>query len=319
MLRKRRHENVEIWPGFVDSLAILLMVIVFVLMTFVVAQLYLTDELSGRNRDLALLKEQIGSLEKIAKEKDESSKKALLDFKKLKILLLEAQKTAELLTENNKILSEEKKKLDLTKINLEKQLQVYLETVQKLKNALQDLQLKSDQKEEDLKQLQKDALSFEDLKRILSFRSEFLENLKKALGDRPDIRIVGDRFVFQAEVLFAPGSAELDAEGNDRLDQLVNALKEIALKIPPNVPWVLRVDGHTDNTPIRTSQFPSNWELSMARALAVVKYMIAKGVESKRLVAAGFGEFQPLAHKKGEFARNRRIEFKLDLVTTHQE
>ena len=319
MLRKRRHENVEIWPGFVDSLAILLMVIVFVLMTFVVAQLYLTDELSGRNRDLALLREQIGSLEKIAKEKDESSKKIFLDLKKLKIILLEAQKTAELLTQNNKTLSDEKKQLDLTKINLEKQLQIYLETVQKLKNALQDLQLKSDQKEENLKQLQKDALSFEDLKRILSFRSEFIENLKKALGDRPDIRIVGDRFVFQAEVLFAKGSAELDAEGNDRLDQLVNALKEIALKIPVNVPWVLRVDGHTDNTPIRTSQFPSNWGLSMARALAVVKYMIAKGVESKRLVAAGFGEFQPLAHKKGEFARNRRIEFKLDLVTTHQE
>jgi chemotaxis protein MotB len=124
------------------------------------------------------------------------------------------------------------------------------------------------------------------------------------------VRVVDDRFVFQSEVLFSIGSAELGEEGQKQLNELIKALKEIGSKIPPEINWILRVDGHTDKHPIKSAQFPSNWELSAARAIAVVQYMIKKGINGKHLVAAGFGEFQPINVE--EVDRNRRIEFKLD-------
>jgi chemotaxis protein MotB len=317
MLKRRRHESTEIWPGFIDSLAILLMVIVFVLMIFIVAQLYLSDELSGRNRDLALLKMQIESLEKMSSEKDSMTKKALIDLEKLRKLLAQAQLTAELLTKDKQILLDEKKILETTKLSLEEQLKNYLKNINNLKFSLKMIEDKSKKDTLDLENLKKEALSFEDLKKIFAFRSEFLEKLKAALGNRKDFRVVGDRFVFHSEVLFAAGSAQLDHEGQERLDYLVKALEEISQKIPETIPWVLRVDGHTDFTPIKTQQFPSNWELSTARAVSVVKYMISKGIHPKRLVAAGFGEFQPLITTKNtkDLTKNRRIEFKLDIVT----
>ena len=146
-----------------------------------------------------------------------------------------------------------------------------------------------------------------------NYRSEFFAKLQKAIGDRSDIRIVGDRFVFQAEVLFDLGSAELGAEGKKQLDALSKALKEITEKIPAKTSWILRVDGDTDQLPIR-SKYPSNWELSTERSISVVKYLISQGIAAKHLVAAGFGEFQPLEDSKDikVQARNRRIEFKLD-------
>jgi len=148
---------------------------------------------------------------------------------------------------------------------------------------------------------------------LASYRSEFFGRLREILGDRQDIRIVGDRFVFQSEVLFQPGSADLGPEARQELNLLAGALREIAAKIPAEIPWVLRVDGHTDRRPIFTSQFPSNWELSTARATAVVKYLIEQGIPPDRLAAAGFGEFQPIdtANTDDAYRKNRRIEFKL--------
>ncbi len=146
------------------------------------------------------------------------------------------------------------------------------------------------------------------------YRSDFFGRLRAILGNRPDIRIVGDRFVFQSEVFFDTGQAALDKpEGRTELDRLASALLELERQIPGEIAWVLRVDGHTDVRPISSPQFTTNWDLSAARAISVVQYLISEGVSPQRLVAAGFGEFQPIDPERTEeaFRRNRRIELKL--------
>ena len=133
------------------------------------------------------------------------------------------------------------------------------------------------------------------------------------MGNEKDVRIVGDRFVFQSEVLFATGSDELGPEGQDQLERLSRTLIEISKKIPSNINWILQVDGHTDNVPIHTARFASNWELSTARAISVVKFLIEQGIPPERLAATGFGEYQPIDPRNDEIGRrrNRRIELKL--------
>ena len=146
------------------------------------------------------------------------------------------------------------------------------------------------------------------------YRSDFFGRLRQILGSRPDIRVVGDRFVFQSSVLFDVGKADISPTGQQSLDTLAAAVIDLEREIPPDIPWILRVDGHTDNTPITgAGPYKSNWELSAARAVAVVQYLISKGVEPDRLAAAGFGEFQPIDQGTDEEARarNRRIELKL--------
>jgi len=148
---------------------------------------------------------------------------------------------------------------------------------------------------------------------LARYRSEFFGKLREVLGDRKDVRVEGDRFVFQSEVLFSSGSANMVGIGRNQISSLAGTLKDIASRIPKNIDWVLRVDGHTDRIPIKTSKFPSNWELSTARALAVVKLLIEDGLPPHRLAAAGFGEYHPLdkSNTSGSLRRNRRIEFKL--------
>ena len=145
------------------------------------------------------------------------------------------------------------------------------------------------------------------------YRSEFFGKLREVLGRRSDVRVVGDRFVFQSEVLFASGNAALNTAGENQLRRLAGALKEISGKIPNKLKWVLRVDGHTDIRPISTAKFPSNWELSTARALSVVRFLISQGVDANRLAATGFGPYQPIDRGRTEasYRRNRRIELKL--------
>src|SRR5919107_1217962 len=148
---------------------------------------------------------------------------------------------------------------------------------------------------------------------LARYRSDFFGRLRQILGNRSDVRIVGDRFVFQSEVLFPAGQAFLRPEASGEIDRIASALMELSKQIPPDISWVLRVDGHTDARPIATAQFPSNWALSAARAIAVVQALIARGVPATHLAATGFGEFQPLENSTSEeaYARNRRIELKL--------
>ncbi len=151
------------------------------------------------------------------------------------------------------------------------------------------------------------------VRELARYRSEFFGRLREVLGQRSDVRILGDRFVFQSEVLFRAGEAELEEPGQAQLRGLADSLLEIGRTIPADIDWVLRIDGHTDERPIQTPRFPSNWELSAARAISVVKFLIARGVPAQRVIAAGFTHFRPLDAGRDEAAvrRNRRIEFRL--------
>lgn len=145
------------------------------------------------------------------------------------------------------------------------------------------------------------------------YRSEFFGRLREALGERRDVLVVGDRFVVPTDILFESGAAELGAAAQERLAVLAETVKQVSAEIPSSIDWVLRIDGHTDRRPIHTERFPSNWELSSARALAIVKYLVVQGIPAHRLSANGFGQFQPLDSSDGEaaYAKNRRIELQL--------
>jgi len=148
---------------------------------------------------------------------------------------------------------------------------------------------------------------------LSQYRSDFFGRLRQILQGRADIQVVGDRFVFQSEVLFPPGDATVSDAGKQALDKLAQAVSELQGEIPADINWVLRIDGHTDKRPINTPEFPSNWELSAARAIAVLKYLQANGVSAQHLVAAGFGDSRPIDPSETDeaYAKNRRIEFKL--------
>lgn len=173
---------------------------------------------------------------------------------------------------------------------------------------------KADQaaKIEDLGERLNVALARE-VNRLKQYRSEFFGRLREALGSNPSVRIVGDRFVLPSELLFASGSADLAVPGQTELAKLAAKLRELAARIPSDIDWILRIDGHTDPVPINTRQFKSNWELSTARAVSVVHYLVDQGIPPKRLSATGFGEFHPIdpAATPEAFRRNRRIELKL--------
>jgi chemotaxis protein MotB len=198
---------------------------------------------------------------------------------------------------------------------LNRQIAALREQLASLSVALDVMEAENEEKEVQIADLGRrlNAALATKVQELARFRSDFFGRLRELLGDRQDIRVVGDRFVFQSEVLFASGSAELEPEGRKQLSQLASALAEIAATIPEDIDWVLRVDGHTDRRPISTPEFPSNWELSTARAISVVKFLIIRGIGPNRLAATGFGQFQPLDTGSDEiaFRRNRRIELKL--------
>jgi chemotaxis protein MotB len=230
---------------------------------------------------------------------------------RLNELTAQGQQTEQALATERKLTKESQDRVDL----LNQQIVALREQLQKISAALDLSESKSKEQQVQIVDLGRRlnlalASKVEELAR---FRSEFFGRLRQVLGDRPDIRIVGDRFVFQSEVLFVQASAELGEDARRQLQPLAAAVKELLPKIPTDLNWVLRVDGHTDKRPINTPQFPSNWELSTARAISVVKFLVEQGVPADRLAAAGFGEFQPLDARDDEvaFRRNRRIELKL--------
>jgi chemotaxis protein MotB len=421
--RRSRRSNIDIWPGFVDALSQLLMVIIFILLVFTAGQFFLSDALSGRDKALRELQQQISELsDLLALERSGSEQlrataetlsaqlKASIaerDTLTTQLAALAAKSREETaradelsgkLRDADAVISADKEKIDLqlreleslrrdiealraVRADLEKQV-AGLAAAQQEAGALRDrskeLQAKLASAEERTALAQKEidardirlrelarqgdqartkvdelnsaiaalreqlakisaALALSEgkvkeqqiqiadlgkrlnlalankVQELARYRSEFFGKLREIIGDRPDIRIVGDRFVFQSEVLFDPGSAEFGDAAKQQLDPVITALKEISAKIPKDLNWVLRVDGHTDRRPISNAQFASNWELSAARAISVVRYMISQGIPPNRLVAAGFADFQPLDTAGGEeaYRRNRRIELKL--------
>ena len=429
---------VNIWPGFVDALATLLLVLVFLLLVFTISQFYLGEVLSGRNRALESLRAQVDELaETLALKRDEAAglseqleqvrgrlQATLAQRDELRLNLRSAEQEAKasraqverlqqaLAAAEEEIAGTEQElkaslkeiaslqadiaALRATRDKLEsrvgelasaldtsrqttaqlrdrsKRLEAELAETTRLKQQaiedretrIEDLVAEVSQRDRALEQQQRltaeaearvDALrgEIEALRTQLSsiakaletseatvaeqkveierlgerlnsalvkrvrelsrYRSEFFGRLREILGDRSDIRVVGDRFMFQSELFFETGSAALGAGGKDKLATVAETLTEVTAQIPPDLDWILMVEGHTDERPIRTERFPSNWELSTARATSIVHYLIDRGIPARRLAAAGYGPYQPLAEGESAaaYARNRRIEFKL--------
>ena len=404
-IARSRQRDTNIWPGFVDALATLLMVIIFLLMIFVRAQFFLGQALAGRDQALVKLQSQVSELAELLSLERRNADDlrnniaqlsgelqisvALRDDMKTTISRLrlqgketeqklatvlataEAGKTkisaqleelnslaqdvtalralreeleakisamAEKLEQSGKTLLAEKEisKSARAKLKqsgktllaereisksaraklalLNQQMAALRQTLAKISQALEvSEKLAADQKIQvsSLGQRLNAALASK-VHELSRYRSEFFGRLRELLGGKKGVRIVGDRFVFQSEVLFAKGSADMGEAGKKRLLQLAQTLREISKDIPPDIDWVLRVDGHTDKDPIHTSRFPSNWELSSARAISVVQFLVSQNLPPNRFAAAGFGEFQPLEKRDDEIAkrRNRRIELK---------
>lgn len=337
MIGRRARRSVDIWPGFVDALSGLVMVMVFVLLVFVLSQYFLGNALSGSEaardrlgREMAALAEQL-SLEKKANDalhadlsklntqltsSDAEREKLGRDVAALEALKAELEGK---LAQMGDALEGEKTTSMAARAEaalLNQQLDAIKQEMARLAAALDASEkAAADQKVQiaDLGKRLNVALAnkVEELQR---YRSEFFGKLRQVLGNRPGIRVEGDRFVFQSEVLFDTASAEMGVDGIEQMRQLAKTLNEISKQIPKDVNWVLRVDGHTDKRPIASGRFPSNWELSTARAITVVKTLAANGVPADHLAAAGFGEFQPLDKGDTEdaYAKNRRIEIRLD-------
>ncbi len=330
--RRRRPSAIDYWPGFVDALSTLLLTVTFLMVLFMVAQYFAAQESSGKDTLLLRLQKQIAqlanqlSLERSQKNSaldDASSLRATLaaseaEKKRLAGLVgaggsAEAQVSAvtKQLDEQRNITAQALAQIEL----LNQQIVALRKQLQALENSLGDADKRdkaSQAQIADLGQRLNVALA-KRVQELAQYRSNFFGELKKTLGDRDDIQVVGDRFVFQSEIFFDSGSADLTPEGYSQLDKLAAALLDLENRIPKELNWVLRVDGHTDIRPINTATFKSNWELSASRAISVAKYLIGKGVPPQRLAAAGFGEFQPFApgNTEADYRRNRRIELKL--------
>ena len=335
--RRGRGEDAPYWPGFVDAMAQLLLVITFLLSVFMIAQFLLARQISGQDSALGQLRSQISeltqllALEKGAKADSDSQLMALTDD-----LNAQKAKTADVLAslqaENakgagvgttinglttsldseKKISSEALAKVEL----LNQQIAAMRRQLATISSLLDDSESRNKSSETQIADLGKrlNVALMQKVEELSKFRSEFFGRLRQILSQRSDILVVGDRFVFQSEVLFPKGSADLNPAGQAEMAKLADAAKQLEKEIPADLKWILRVDGHTDNDPIVVgAKFASNWELSSARATAVVKYLVAQGVAPTHLAAAGFGEFQPLAPGDTEEARsqNRRIELKL--------
>ena len=411
---RRQRAPINAWPGWVDALATLVMVVMFLLMVFMVAQFYLREALSGRENQVKRLSGQMGeiadllsmerqtsadlraSLAKLSgelkasiTEKDDlsnrlgqitarlegaetqawraeqrladanktiSANKETIELKLREIAALEAAREelarklaeeslklrtsetrgaelAQSLTQTMRTVEAGRQRIEGLNLNLEaekagaaksrdelallnQQIAALREQMARINAALAASEAKDKESQTQIADLGKrlNVALASRVQELARYRSEFFGKLREALGERQDIRVVGDRFVFQSEVLFDSGSAQLGEPGKRQLAQLAATLKELMTRIPPEINWVLRVDGHTDKVPIQTPQFPSNWELSTARALSVVRFLAGENIPPERLAAAGFGEFQPLDARDDEIARrrNRRIELKLD-------
>ncbi|WP_421875063.1 peptidoglycan -binding protein [Pacificispira sp.] len=432
-LARRQRSNQDIWPGFVDALASLLMVIIFLLMIFVVSQLYLNEEIVGRDKALERLQGRVAELADmlaleresaaelrtnlgnvteqlrasltrqdelesqifelrgenaslaaeldaarsensdllsrltIAQDDNETRQQRIAD---LETELEEAQgriagleetrdKVSKDLEDAYKVIAADQERI-MTQLGelakLEREIQALISLRDELQGRLADEALALDESEKDLIAARAETALLNDqiqalndqiaelnslletyeardkaqqtqivdlgkrlnvalagkVQELARYRSEFFGKLREILGNRSDIRIVGDRFVFQSEVLFEKGAAELGPAGKFQLIDFANTLNEIAGRIPDDIDWVLQVNGHTDRDPINTAQFPSNWELSTARAISVVKFLESRGVDPQRMSAAGFAEYQPLdqGSSPAAYTRNRRIEMK---------
>lgn len=334
---RRSQRNVDYWPGFVDALSTLLLAIMFLLSVFVLAQFLLSQEISGRDQALIRLNAQINELTQLLALEQSSSQDMEDALSSLQASLSDAEgersRLQQLLDAGSGVGAAAEQRIGSLSGALDEERQVSqraLSQVELLNQQIAALRSQigaleaaldvseardqeSNTKIADLGRRLNVALA-QRVQELNRYRSDFFGRLREILSDRDNIRIVGDRFVFQSEVLFPVGADVINSAGQDEMQKLAMAILDLQREIPPEINWVLRVDGHTDNVPLSgTGRFRDNWELSAARAISVVKFLVANGVPAERLVAAGFGEFQPLDETDTPQARdrNRRIELKL--------
>ncbi|MBX3566663.1 MAG: peptidoglycan -binding protein [Rhizobiaceae bacterium] len=337
LARGRRDRRVDYWPGFVDALSTLLLAIMFLLSVFVLAQFLLSREITGKDEVLNRLNSQINELTQLLALEQSSSQDAQDQLVNLQASLqaaeeersrlqqlldrgagMGAQADAQIGALSGELDSQRQiSQQALSQVELlNQQISALRKQIAALETALDASEVRdreSNTKIADLGKRLNVALA-QRVQELNRYRSDFFGRLREILSDRENIRIVGDRFVFQSEVLFPVGSEEINEAGRTEMAKLAQAIIELQKEIPPEINWVLRVDGHTDNRPLSgAGRYRDNWELSSARSTSVVKFLIANGVPANRLVAAGFGEFQPLdeADTDEARARNRRIELKL--------
>ncbi|MFZ1064749.1 MAG: peptidoglycan -binding protein [Pseudolabrys sp.] len=338
LARTRRGDSgMNYWPGFVDALSTLILGIIFLLTVFVVVQFYLQQEVAGKDTALTRLNAQIAQLTELLGLEKTGKTDLESQLAQLRATLATAETERDRLKSNAEsagagAVAAEGKVSELSgQLEGEKklsaralaQVEVLNQQIAALRRQLAALEQTLDAAEKKDKDSQSritelgQRLNLELANRVNElkrYRSDFFGKLREILGNRTDVRVVGDRFVLQSEVFFDTGRADLKPEGRAELDKVADALIQLERQIPTDIAWVLRVDGHTDVRQISVGGvFKSNWDLSAGRAIAVVQYLIGRGVSPQRLVAAGFGEFQPIDLGKTEeaYQRNRRIEFKL--------
>ncbi|MEQ9545629.1 MAG: peptidoglycan -binding protein [Marinobacter sp.] len=341
--KRRARSTINVWPGYVDALSALLMLIIFMLLIYVVSQLYLSQTLSDRNMELARLNDRLNDISRLlGLEKDKNTRlqsqleasltrneEVQMRFESVRNQLMQQSADAQAQAERLNALSQavedrdraldEKDELSISQqamiLRLSNQIAALEYQLQQISAALKLQEQQTAEKEAELEDVSRrlNTLLAERVNELEQYQSEFFARLRKILEENKNIRVVGDRFLLPSELLFASGSAQLGEAGQKELDKLANVLLDVVKRIPEDLDWILRIDGHTDVIPINTPQFPSNWELSTARAVAVVRYLANQGVPERRMVAAGFGEFFPVADGTSPEAlqQNRRIELKL--------
>ncbi|MEL7429141.1 MAG: peptidoglycan -binding protein [Pseudomonadota bacterium] len=332
-----RERSVNYWPGFVDALATLLLAIMFLLSVFVLAQFILSQEISGKDEVLNRLNSQINELTSLlaleqANNQDLQDSIANLEAS-LSSTESERSRLEELLAAGSSNTAETEQRIGaltsqvdeerqisqraLSQVELlNQQISALRRQIAALEDALDASESRDRESQTRIADLGKrlNVALAQRVQELNRYRSDFFGRLREILGGRSDVRIVGDRFVFPSEVLFAVGGTELNEQGKEEMLKVASALVQIGSEIPDDISWVLRVDGHTDNIPLSgTGRIRDNWELSSSRATSVVRFLIEQGIPANRLVAAGFGEFQPLEDEDTDEARarNRRIELKL--------
>ena len=330
--RRGRQGPPNYWPGFVDALATLLLAIIFMISIFMLGQFFLAREISGRDTVLDRLNRQISeltdllALERSGRRNTEESLSSLqatlsaAEAERSRLQgVIESGGAAQARAGELDVALEAERQATGRALNQVEILSQQIAALRRQLAALEEALAASEGRDResqariaDLGSRLNVALA-QRVQELARYRSDFFGRLRQILGTRPDVRIVGDRFVFQSEVLFPVGQANLRPEAAGELDRIASAVLELDRQIPPDINWIMRVDGHTDARPIATAQFPSNWALSAARAIAVVQAMVARGVPPTRLAATGFGEYQPLESGTTDeaYSRNRRIELKL--------
>lgn len=341
--KRRARSTINVWPGYVDALSALLMLIIFMLLIYVVSQLYLSQTLSDRNMELARLNDRLNDISRLlGLEKDKNTvlqsqleasvtrnEELQMRFESVRNQLMqqsaEAQAREEQLNALNQAIEEREQALDEKDelsasqqdmiLRLSNQIAALEHQLRQIASALKLQEQQTAEKEAELEDVSRrlNTLLAERVNELEQYQSEFFARLRRILEENENIRVVGDRFLLPSELLFASGSAQLGEDGQGELDKLAEVLLDVVERIPEDIDWILRIDGHTDVIPINTPQFPSNWELSTARAVAVVRYLAEQGIPERRMVAAGFGEFFPVADGTSADAlqQNRRIELKL--------